>query len=173
VPFEDVRNLGGSSWPQANNGQSHFINLCYFHFHRIHQVKRCLNDNVFVSMFKSSSCRDKTTAIVCWRVDQTRLCSFSRTLYGSLPHQRHSTSQSHHTFPHSNSTIQIQGRITLKICLLQFNIYSGYAPHYMSSLPNSVKAWPAISYMRWLHPITEGWLTDFVFFKRLIFPYRF
>ena len=109
---------------------------CYFHLRRICQAKRCLNEHCL---------RVLVQALVISRLDYCNsvLVGLPKSTLQPLTSVLHSAARviknlkprDHITPPLQQSRwLPIQARITFKICLLMFNIFSGFAPQYMTSM---------------------------------------
>ncbi len=112
------------------------VKACFFHLRRIRQVKKCLNEHCLKILVQ---------ALVISRLD------YCNSVLAGLPSStlQHLTVVLHSAArlikdlePRDQVTLSmrqlhwlpIQARITFKICLLMFHIYTGSSPHYMSSL---------------------------------------
>ena len=138
VPSQVVRNLGVLLDHKLTmvNHVSSVTKACYFHLRRIRQVRRCLNEHCL---------RLLVQALVLSRLDYCNsvLAGLPQSTLQPLTSILHSAARlikdlrpCDHITPSIRQLhwLPIQARITFKICLLMFNIYSGAAPLYLSSL---------------------------------------
>jgi len=138
VPSKVVRNLGVLFDEKLTmiNHISSVTRACYFHLRRIRQVKRCLNEHCL---------RVLVQALVISRLDYCNsvLAGLPKSTLQPLTSVLHAAARvikdlkpRDHITPSLQQLhwLPIQARITFKICLLMFNIYTGSAPQYMTSL---------------------------------------
>ena len=138
LPSDVVRDLGVllDSQLTMTNHIASVAKACYFHLRRIRQVRRCLNEQCL---------RVLVQALVISRIDYCNsvlaglpsstlqplvavLNTAARLIkdLGPRDHITPSLRQLH--------WLPIPARITFKICLLMYNVYTGSCPSYMSSL---------------------------------------
>jgi hypothetical protein len=137
-PSDVVRDLGVllDSKLSMTNHIASVTKACFFHLRRIRQIKRCLNEQCL---------RVLVQALVISRLDYCNsvLAGLPSSTLQPLTSVLHSAARLVKNLgprDHITPTLRllhwlpIRARITFKICLIMFNINSGSAPSYMSSL---------------------------------------
>ena len=137
-PADVVRHLGVllDSQLSMNNHIIATTSACYFHLRRIRQVKRSLNEHCLRILVQALviSRLDYCNSILTDLPDSTlqpltKVLHAAARLVNDIGYRDHLTpaTKELHWLP-------IRARISFKINLLMFNIYSGSSPLYMASL---------------------------------------
>jgi len=130
----------------TTNHITSIVEACFFHLRRIRQVKKCLNEHclrILVQDLVISRLDYCNSVLAC--LPSTALQPLTAVLHSAVRLVKDLGPRDHMRQLH---WLPIQARITFKMCLLMYNIYTGSSPHYMSSLVTLCTSLPSRQSLR-------------------------